>query len=401
MTGGATAARGGPAVGLARGELAACPACLRRTRLVELLSPHIERARHDGERLPALLALPDEALLDALAGGRRGALEAELDHFVPAAAARRCRAAGVAAVCRHDGRYPPRLLEAADAPAVLHVAGEPATLARLAAVDGTGAAVAVVGARRATPYGREVAYALGRSLAAAGVVVVSGMALGVDAAAHEGALAAGGPTLAVLAGAPELPYPATKRALHASIVAHHCAVSELPPGTRPRRWCFPARNRIIAALGGVIVIVEAAERSGSLITADIALQLGRVVAAVPGPVTAPQSVGTNGLLHDGAPVVRDARDVLDLALGAGAHLEGVDEGGREGCEGCESTGEPASRLPEDLERVLALVDAGHATPGALAARTGGVSAAIIALTRLELLGLLRREGDGRYARRLR
>jgi DNA processing protein len=381
---------------LARGEVAACATCLRRTRLIELLSPHIERARHDGRRLPALLALPDARLLDALAGERRAQLDAELERFDAREAAERCRVVGVAALCRHDNRYPQRLLQAADAPAVLHVAGEPRALIDLGGTDHERPAVAVVGARRATGYGRDVAGALGRGLASGGVAVVSGMALGVDAAAHEGALATGGPTVAVLAGGPERAYPATERRLHARIVAAHAVVSEMPPGFRARRWCFPARNRIIAGLAGVTVVVEAGERSGSLITADIALQLGRTVAAVPGPVTSPASAGANALLRDGAHLVRDARDVLDLALGSG--WDGGDGGARD-AEGCDAR-DRAPALPEELADVLALVDAGHLTPGAVGLRLGDLGRAIVALTRLELLGLLRRELDGRYVRRL-
>ncbi len=138
------------------------------------------------------------------------------------------------------------------------------------------------------------------------------------------------------------------------------------------------------------MLVEATERSGSLITADIALQLGRTVAAVPGPVTSPQSRGTNALLRDGAEVVRDARDVLDLALGVGHPLAS------EGCEGCDE----GEALPDELAHALALVDAGHATPSSLALALGDAARALVTLTRLELLGVLRREGDGRYVRRL-
>ena len=160
-----------------------------------------------------------------------------------------------------------------DAPAVLHVAGDPEVLPAPDEV-----AVAIVGARRATPYGLEVARALGRGLAAARVTVVSGMALGIDAAAHAGALEVGGPTIAVLAGGADVPYPRSRPALHRRIVGGGgCVVSEMPPGFTPLKWGFPARNRIIAGLAAATIVVEAAERSGSLITAEFAQDLGRVV----------------------------------------------------------------------------------------------------------------------------
>jgi DNA processing protein len=173
-------------------------------------------------------------------------------------------------------------------------------------------AVAIVGARRATTYGREVAQEIGRDLAAAGVVVVSGLAFGVDACAHRGALDAG-KTIAVLGCGPDIPYPASHRSLWRRIAEKGLVLSELPPGTGAWRWTFPARNRILAALAGAMVVVEAAERSGSLIAADRAARIGRPVGAVPGPITSRSSAGSNQLLAAGdASVVRNAQDVLDL-----------------------------------------------------------------------------------------
>jgi len=326
---------------------AGCDACLRRTQLVALLAGRIEHERRRG-RLPEILGLSDEGLLRAVAGREAEAVRRRIARFDAAAARRACEGAGLVAVCRHDTRYPSRLLDAPDAPAVLHVAGDAQVLATLGEPMEAAPAVAIVGARRATGYGVEVARGLGRGVAAAGVTVVSGMAFGVDAAAQAGALEAGGPTIAVLAGGADVPYPAGKRRLYERIVGHPgllagqrppaddasptagaaaasatgkvagCVVSEMPPGFEPFRWSFPARNRIIAALGGLTVVVEAAERSGSLITAELAAGLGRGVAAVPGQVTAPQAAGTNALLADGAALVRDARDVLDHLLGPGA-----------------------------------------------------------------------------------
>jgi DNA processing protein len=227
-----------------------------------------------------------------------------------------------------------------------------------------------------------------RGLAAAGVTVVSGMALGVDSAAHAGALEAGGRTVAVLAGGADVPYPASKRALHARIAELGCVVSELPPGLGPHRWAFPARNRLIAALAHMTVVVEAAERSGSLITAEFAADLGREVGAVPGPVTTWRSAGANALLRDGATLVRDARDVLDAVLGV--------EDGR-AATGSHTAARPP--LEPRLHRLLDAVETGRDTVGALARHPAEVAEVVAGLTELELLGALRRVAGGRYVRR--
>jgi DNA processing protein len=174
-----------------------------------------------------------------------------------------------------------------------------------------GPRVAIVGARRPTPYGEAVAERLAADLAQTGVVVVSGLALGVDAAAHQGALEAGGVTLAVLGTGVDVIYPRANSELAARILAHGGAlVSEFPDGTPPTRSHFPRRNGTIAALSDLIVVVEAAEGSGALITADAALRLGKGVLAVPGSVFSPLSVGCHQLLRDGAGLVQNARDVL-------------------------------------------------------------------------------------------
>jgi DNA protecting protein DprA len=172
----------------------------------------------------------------------------------------------------------------------------------------------VVGARRASSYGREIARQLGRELGAAGITVISGMAFGIDACAHRGALEAGR-TVAVLACGPDVAYPAAHRSLWRRIQENGLVLSELPPGTGAWRWSFPARNRIIAALAGMTVLVEAAERSRSLLTAEIAVKLGRRIGAVPGPVSSAASAGPNQLLAAGASVVRGGEEALEL-LGA-------------------------------------------------------------------------------------
>ena len=214
-----------------------------------------------------MLELDDDELIAALGGRQRDRLRDELaSSWISTRCARARIAAGLETICACDPAYPPALRALAAPPAVLHVAGGLERLLELADSD----PVALVGSRRASPYGLEVARSLGRGLASAGLPVVSGMALGIDSAAHAGALEAGAPTVAVLPGSADRPYPAGKRALHRRIVAGGAAVSELGPGTSVRRWMFLARNRIIAALAAMTVVVEAGERSGALVTARVA-----------------------------------------------------------------------------------------------------------------------------------
>jgi DNA processing protein len=307
--------------------------------------------------------------------------------FDPEAARRRAAAAGLAVLCRCSERYPDRLRELADPPAALHVLGD-----RTALEDAD--AAAVVGARRGTPYGLEVARALGRGLAAAGVPVVSGLALGVDAAAHQGALETDGPAVAVLAGGADVPYPAVHRQLHARVAARGCVVSELPPGFGAMRWCFVARNRIIAGLAAVTVVVEATVRSGSLTTADFADQAGRTVAAVPGLVTSRLADGTNGLLASGAALVRNARDVLELVLGPGAVPEAAVAAGTPG----RRPPAPVTALEAPLRALLDAVEQGRGSLEALAPDPANAPAVLRGLTELERRGLVRRGFAGRYVR---
>ena len=205
-----------------------------------------------------------------------------------------------------DPEYPALLRAIHDPPPQLYLRGE-ADAALLA-----GPAVAMVGARSCSSYGRSVTRALARDVAGAGVVVVSGMARGIDGEAHRGALDAGGATVAVLGCGIDRDYPAA----HAELARRICdsgglVVSEYEPGVEPAPWRFPARNRIIAGLGRATVVVEARERSGALITADFALEEGRDVLAVPGEITSALSAGTNALLRLGATPVTCVDDVLE------------------------------------------------------------------------------------------
>jgi DNA processing protein len=217
-------------------------------------------------------------------------------------------AAGVEVDIIGDAGYPPELAADREAPVVVFRTG--------AAPDLSGRRVAIVGTRHPSAEGRDIAHELGRDLAAAGVRVVSGLALGIDGAAHTGALAAGrGAPIGVVASGLDAPYPARHRLLWADVAATGVLVSEAPLGARSEPWRFPARNRIIAALAEIVVVVESKERGGSMITADLAVSRGTTVMAVPGSVRNPLSAGTNQLLSEGAGPVRNAHDVFDaLAL---------------------------------------------------------------------------------------
>ncbi|MDA1081625.1 MAG: DNA-processing protein DprA [Gemmatimonadetes bacterium] len=203
--------------------------------------------------------------------------------------------------------YPGSLNDLDSPPAQLYGMGDPDLLAR-----STNGIVAIVGTREASSYGIRVALALGKAFSQAGAVVVSGMARGIDTAAHQGALAASGETIAVLGTGVDVPYPAANSALHRAVAASGLVLSESEPGRRAFKGCFPRRNRIIAALARLTIVVEAGHKSGALNTASQALELGRLVAAVPGPIDAPRAAGSNTLLRDGAHVIASVDDALAL-----------------------------------------------------------------------------------------
>jgi DNA processing protein len=208
-------------------------------------------------------------------------------------------------VHRDDSDYPPQLRDLPHPPARLWTIGR---------VDLTAGRpiVAIVGTRNATPYGERVTRELARALSRAGACIVSGMARGIDAAAHRAALDEGGDTVAVLGTGIDVPYPVGHRVLHRTIGERGLLVAELPPGTRAFKGCFPRRNRIIAALASVTIVVEAPRGSGALNTAEQVLDLGRTLGVVPGPVDAPQSEGSNRLLREaGHPIIEPA-DALTL-----------------------------------------------------------------------------------------
>jgi DNA processing protein len=271
-----------------------------------------------------------------------------------------------------DREYPDALLDLVDPPAALFLRGRPVF---------EGRSVAVVGARLSSPYGSELASMLGGGLAAAGVTVVSGAALGIDAAAHRGALRADGPTVAVLGSGIDVPYPRGNRRLIERIAEAGTVVSEYPPGVRPVPRRFPARNRIVAALSRAVLVVEGASGSGSILTAEFGMDLHREVLAVPGPVTSPMSDAPHALIRDGATLVRGLDDVLAVfGLGGGDDAETV------------------PGLSEDERRVLGAMAGTGLTLESVAARAAiPPGAAMAALVELELRGFVRSAG-GRYER---
>jgi DNA processing protein len=256
-----------------------------------------------------------------------------------------------------------------------------------------GPRAAIVGSRKPTPYGEAVAEELALELARAGAVIVSGLALGIDAAAHRGALNAGGVTVAVMGTGVDVIYPAAHTILAEAILAGGGAlVSQFPDGTAPRRHNFPARNYTMAALADVVVVVEAAEGSGALITAEAALDLHKEVMAVPGSVFSPQSVGTHGLLRDGAGLVQNARDVLAILNLSGEVLD----------DPLKAPKRLGITLPAQRDGILSHLSDVLALNAAEIARKLQlpISEVLGRLTALELEGAVRRHQGG-YVRALR
>jgi DNA processing protein len=252
---------------------------------------------------------------------------------------------------------------------------------------GSGLAVAVVGARRASERSLTVARALGRSLAARGVTVVSGLARGVDAAAHSGALASGGPTVAVLGSGLRRIYPPEHAGLARAVRDAGCVISEFPPDVAPRPSLFPRRNRVIAGLSAAVVVVEAGERSGSLITAAFGLDEGREVFACPGPAGERRCRGSNRLIREGARLVESAEDVLeDLEPAWGPLL----------CAAAQPDIVPWD-VSEEARRLLGHLSLDPRTPDEAASLSDGrIEQVLAALLELELSGAARRVAGGRY-----
>jgi DNA processing protein len=330
------------------------------------------RSGHAPDRiLAALLAGPQQRPELTLAGLRRRA----------ASALNRAEVAAITAVGWDDPSYPPQLAVIADPPPVLWVRGLMSACER--------PAVAIVGSRAGSSYALAVAERLAADLAERGVAIVSGLARGVDSAAHRGALSRGA-TIAVLGSGPDIVYPREHRALAEQIAVAGLVVSELAPGTAPQPQFFPLRNRIISGLSRAVVVVEAGERSGSLITARSALDQGRDVLAVPGNILTTRNRGGHALLRDGAKIVESADDILEELGLPGAALPGSESAGPR----------PGAARTIVQDPVL-----DHMVPGepcdldVLAERSGLTVARLLPrLLQLELQALVRREGGGRFVR---
>jgi DNA processing protein len=272
--------------------------------------------------------------------------------------------------------YPRELLDLQHTPSQLFAMGAATALSK--------PRVAIVGTRNSTAYGERIARSLTRALVRSGVSVISGMARGIDAAAHRTALEEGGNTVAVLGTGIDVPYPVGHRQLHRAIAEHGLVVSENPPGMKAHAGAFPKRNRIIAALAPVTIVIEAGFRSGALNTASQALELGRTVAAVPGPIDSEQSRGSNQLLRDGAVLIAAPDDALAL-LGISPPKE---------------LRPPTPTLPDTEQRVWDAIASGFTDIDSLPATTGlSIAECLAAVTSLEILGLVECSIAGEIRRR--
>ena len=284
-----------------------------------------------------------------------------------------------------DADYPPRLLELPDPPTLLYVKGDTSLLNR--------PGLAIVGARSATPQGESNAAAFAEALARSGLNIISGLALGIDAAAHAGALDADGVTIAVIGTGADRMYPARNQALARRILERGAIVTEFPLGTQVAAHNFPRRNRIISGLAQGVLVVEAALNSGSLITARLATEQGREVFAIPGSIHSPQSKGCHRLIRDGAKLVETAEDILEEAVFSG-YANVISPA----ADAPTDTAPDSDRSSDDL---LAALGHDPVSLDTLAARTGLTADALYAiLLSLELDGHLARLPGGRFQRRI-
>ena len=274
-----------------------------------------------------------------------------------------------------DTDYPSELLDLALPPRELFAIGRASALSK--------PRVAIVGTRNSTGYGERATRTLTRALVRAGVSVVSGMARGIDATAHRTAIDEGGNTVAVLGTGVDVPYPVGHRDLHIKIAENGLVLSENPPGAKAQKGSFPKRNRIIAALAPVTIVVEAGFRSGALNTASQALELGRTVAAVPGPIDSDQSRGSNQLLRDGAVLIAAPEDALSL-LGISAPSEKAQP----------------TLLPDSEQKIWDAIEGGFTNTDSLPSATGlTLAECLAAITSLEIMGLVECSLAGEIRRR--
>jgi DNA processing protein len=355
-----------------------CRECARRAWLLAKLGSRLDREveRHQGSRFWSLLELPDLALIEAIGGQRRTEL-----HTAYAAwqLAPRGQGEQPQGLCRHHAAYPRSLREDALAPHSFELRGGIERLRGLLEEK----VVAIVGTRTASDYGMEVAHELARGLAASGITVASAFAEGIPSAALAGALEADGAPLVVMSSSVERCTPAWHAPLYRRVVEHGCSIGESRASSRTRRWWRYASARTLALLAQLVIVVEATDEPGDLACADIAFSRAKHVAAVPGRVSSPNSMGANRLLMNGARLVRGPQDVLDVLYGVGI------------CEtACQWPG--ALDLQPRLASVLELVGGGRDTLAKLAANAADSDDVVVALAELELCGLVSRGDGGRY-----
>jgi DNA processing protein len=339
---------------------------------------------HFGSAGAAIEAIPELSRRGGARQSRRIASRSEAERELEAAAAARARL-----VLLRDDDYPPLLRHIPDPPPLLYIRGSAELAAR--------PVVGIVGSRDASAAGRQFTADLARELGAAGIVVASGLARGIDTAAHDAALATG--TIAAIAGGIDIVYPPENRALHEAIAERGLLVTECPPGFIPRGQDFPRRNRIISGVSSAVAIVEAAQRSGSLITARLALEQGREVFAVPGHPLDPRAAGTNGLIKSGANILTSAEDILG-ELSASLRIAP-----RFGESGVAPHSQPAAaplRLPEHPasphDQILAALSFTPVRTDILLRQTGlSARYLAVALLELDLAGRIERHRDDRVS----
>jgi DNA processing protein len=362
----------------------ACVECRRRSWLLAALSASLDFSAADRPRLNSLLALDDTALIDALAGRRRAELQAGYEAFEAG------EPSGMAgeSICRHCTAFPRMLVDDPGLPWLLNISGAEGR-ERLAAGDPM---VAIVGSRRASDYGVEMASSVARGVAASGMGVVSALGAGVAAASLAGTLEVDGGAVAVMSSGLGVSPTTGLRALYRGLLRSGCVVAELPDDCPGRRWGMVASERIVAGLADVVVVVEAEDKPTDLAVALVGQSLGRCVAAMPGRVTSPLSRGTHMLLRDGAQLVRGAEDVLELLYTRG-------ESARSTPRLAAVADASAAALEPRLAAVLERVGAGRDTPDSLTGEGADGDEVLCALSELELLGLLARGEGGRYVPR--
>lgn len=353
-------------------------------RMSTLALPRMIRMAGSGEELWEILREGGRRAA-ALAGGEKaGEWEAACRDMDLATVLEGLARRGIRVVLPGDNAVPPMLWDIYDPPALLFLRGRE--------IPRGAVCVAIVGARKATAYGRSCAEHLAEGLARHGVVVVSGAAYGIDAHAHQGCLREGGFTVAVLGCGIDRAYPPEHAGLLARIEERGCILSEYPPGEEPQPWRFPHRNRIIAGLSQAVVVVEASMKSGALITADLALEEGREVMAVPGPINQPLSEGTHALIQKGAKLVTRVEDILEELPWEAVPSEERDGVGRG------SPSYPGLEPSPQESKVLESLRDGSCTLDWLSLQAGMEAQELMAaLTSLVLKGWVLQDAGGRFS----